>query len=294
MSRRAITQRSLLFFSFVVNLFITLYSGSFAFADVIIDNGATGTSYTGTWPVSGATGYYGTNSLWSRNGDTYTWQFDSQPAGTYEVYMWWSGYTSRASSVNVEILNANGTDTVNINQQLNAGQWNSLGQFQFDGSGSVKIIAADGSTVSTCADAVWFRYVPSGVPTETIIDNGDPETSFTGTWDVSGAANPYGANSVYGKNGETYTWRFTPTVSGEHTLSMWWTSVTSRSANIPVDIQRDGGTDRVYINQQTNGGMWNTLGTYSFVAGQGYNIKITAPSTTTTCADAVRFGYISP
>jgi hypothetical protein len=108
--------------------------------------------------------------LWSRNGDTYTWQFDSQPAGTYEVYMWWSGYTSRASSIDVEILNANGTNTVNINQKLNAGQWNSLGQFQFNGSGSVTIIAANGSTVSTSADAVWFRYVSADVPTETVLD----------------------------------------------------------------------------------------------------------------------------
>jgi hypothetical protein len=36
-------------------------------------------------------------------------------------------------------------------------------------------------------------------PFEIIVDNGDPGTSSTGTWLVSGGANPYGANSLYTK-----------------------------------------------------------------------------------------------
>ncbi|MDO8303719.1 MAG: hypothetical protein Q7T18_10800, partial [Sedimentisphaerales bacterium] len=65
-----------------------------AIADVIIDNGAAGTSYTGTWLVSGAPSPYGADSVWSRNGDTYTWQMSAQPAGTYEVLMWWSPWST--------------------------------------------------------------------------------------------------------------------------------------------------------------------------------------------------------
>jgi len=129
-------------------------------ADIIIDNGNPGTSYTGTWDVSGGSLPYGTNSLWARNGATYTWQFNSQPAGTYEVYMWWSGYQTRASSVDVNIYHRDGIETININhadpQTLN--KWNKLGQsYYFDSSGSVMLTAAYGSTISTCADAVWFK-----------------------------------------------------------------------------------------------------------------------------------------
>ncbi len=129
--------------------------------EVIIDNGDTGTSYTGSWPVSGAADPYGTNSVWSRNGVTYTFAMSGQAAGDYEVFMWWSGYSSRASSVPVAINHAGGTSNITVNQRLNSGQWNSLGTYYFDGSGSVTITAATSDTSSTCADAVRFGLISS-------------------------------------------------------------------------------------------------------------------------------------
>src|SRR5659263_94476 len=100
-----------------------------AHADIIIDNGGGGTSSTGTWAVSGGTSPYGANSLWARDGATYTWHFASQPAGTYEVFMWWSGWSSRTTNAPVTIVHRDGSNTINVNQQLNAGKWNSLGQY---------------------------------------------------------------------------------------------------------------------------------------------------------------------
>ncbi|MEW6053667.1 MAG: PKD domain-containing protein [Nitrospirota bacterium] len=369
---------------FLINLLLTcfLLSSGYAFADVIIDNGQAGTSYTGTWGISGGTLPYGTNSLWSRDGATYTWQFSSQPAGTYEVYMWWSGYATRATSIAVDIYHRDGQSTVTVNQQLNAGQWNSLGQYYFDTSGRVTIIAANGSTVSTCADAVRFApvstnspptaYIDSitpnpanpgqtvsfsghgtdsdgtiaayqwssningllstesafssstlsagthtisfrvqdnegawsapvaqtlqvgAPPVEYIIDNGAAGTSFTGTWAISGASNPYAIDSVWSRDGTTYTWTFTPAVSGNYDLSMWWTVWPSRSTAVPVDITFYGGTSRVVINQQLNGGKWNLLGNFSFLAGQSYTVRITSqPGPSSTCADAVKFSRVS-
>lgn len=300
MNSKIIYKRRLYCLLFIVNLLFALTAGNFAVADVIIDNGDPGTSSTGAWAVSGGSNPYdyindpAANSLWSRDGDTYTWQFDSQPAGLYEVYMWWSGYTSRASSVNVDILHGGGTNTVNINQKLNAGKWNSLGQYYFNGNGSVKIIAANGSTVSTCADAVWFRYVSSEIPSETIIDNSTAGTSSTGTWAASGAGGYYGTNSLWSRDGSTYTWTFNPLQGGQYDLSMWWTVWPSRSTSIPVDIEYSGGTASVYINQQQNGGQWNPLGTYDFQAGVSYRATITSqPGPSSTCADAVKFTYLS-
>jgi lysophospholipase L1-like esterase len=271
-------------------LLLCVLSFSTVHADVIIDNGNAGTSYTGSWPVSGATNFYGTKSVWARDGATYTWQFSSQPSGNYEVFMWWSGYPSRAASVPVVISHGNGQQALTINQQLNAGKWNSLGQYSFAGSGSVKITAAYGSTLSTCADAVWFKQVSSTPPSEVIIDNRNAATTSTGTWGVSGAPGWYGADSVWARDGATFTWRFSPPQSGNYDLSMWWTQWPSRATNIPVAIQRVGGTTTVPINQQTAGGQWNTLGVYTFQAGTTYNITITSQAApASTCADAVKF-----
>jgi len=57
---------------------------------VVVDTGNSGTSSTGSWAVSGATGSYGSNSLWSRDGATYTWSFTPAASGTYDVSMWWT------------------------------------------------------------------------------------------------------------------------------------------------------------------------------------------------------------
>ena len=134
-----------------------------------------------------------------------------------------------------------------------------------------------------------------------IIDNGDPQTSYTGTWSVSGGANPFdpsdpGATSLYSRNGDTYTWTFTPDVSGNYEISMWYTYWASRSLNIPVDIAHWGGTDTIHINQHTNAGQWDNVGIYPFEAGVSYDITIiSVPGGTesySTCADAVRFVHI--
>ena len=128
-----------------------------------------------------------------------------------------------------------------------------------------------------------------------IIDNGDADTSFSGTWRVSGGPNPFDpkdrvANSVYSRDGDTYTWTFTPDVSGTYQVSMWWTQYASRSTSIPVTVEHADGSETVYINQRTNGGQWNALGTFDFSAGVSYPVTIVAqPGPSSTCADAVRF-----
>jgi lysophospholipase L1-like esterase len=134
---------------------------------------------------------------------------------------------------------------------------------------------------------------------DVIINNGDPQTTFTGTWSISGGAKPFSPTdpnptSLWSRNGTTYTWTFTPTDSGYHAFSMWWTEWSSRSADIPVDIEHAGGTDRVFINQKENGGQWNLLDTYFFEADVNYDITITSqPGPSSTCADAVRFVFLS-
>ncbi|SJZ37218.1 Putative Ig domain-containing protein, partial [Desulfococcus multivorans DSM 2059] len=130
-----------------------------------------------------------------------------------------------------------------------------------------------------------------------IIDNGDPGTAFTGSWPASGGENPYdpsdaNATSLWSRDGSTYTWTFTPQASGTYDIAMWWTAFTSRASSIPVTIENAVQTATVQVNQQANGGQWNSLGVYTFEAGKSYDITITAvpggSANYSTCADAVK------
>jgi hypothetical protein len=129
--------------------------------DVIIDNGDSRTSSTGTWAVSSAPNPYGVNSLWSYSGATYTWSFTPAQSAIYKVSMWWTQLTTRSSSVPVKITYGGQTTTVRINQQQNGGQWNELGEYSMDANSicKVTITAPSGSPPSTCADAVRFETI---------------------------------------------------------------------------------------------------------------------------------------
>lgn len=350
---------------------------------IVVDNGGPGTSSTGTWLVSGGVAYYGTPSVYAKDGPTYTYAASLPAAGVYRVYAWWTVVSSRSGSVPYDIQHAAGTSTVTVDQRVLGGQWNLLGTYAFSTTARVTIRAV--GTASTCADAVAFELAgppnsppiaridgispnpatrgepvefrgsgsdPDGDPIaayawessldgalstsasfatsslsagvhtisfavqdakgvwseparetlevravggETIVlDNGAPGTSFTGTWTVSGGADPYppavpGATSLYARNGATYTYAFQVPVPGTYDVFAWWTEWPSRSAAVPYDIQHSGGTATVTVNQKTNGGKWNLLGTYTF--GATARVTIRAVGSDTTCADAVALAF---
>ena len=368
-------------------IFFLLFSSSSVgnAQEVIVDNGAPGTSYTGTWGVSGGTNAYGADSLWSRSGATYTWHADLPETGIYEILMWWTAYSSRSTNVPVTVQHSGGSQTVYINQQQNGGRWNSLGTYILSSAagGTVTLAAPDPAPTSYCADAVQFAYIGpapnlppvavidsinpnpalpgqtvsfvghgtdsdgtvmayswrssidgdlsdsasfstaalsegyhtiffsvqddqgdwspevsqslliAGAPTEIIIDNGTAGTSSTGTWSISGALNPYGADSLWSRSGATYTWHATLPQSGMYEVFMWWTAYSSRSTNAPVAILYSGGSQSFYVNEQQEGGKWNSLGTYNFDSAAGGTVRVSAPdpAPTSYCADAVRFLY---
>ena len=128
-----------------------------------------------------------------------------------------------------------------------------------------------------------------------ISDNGDSGTSYTGIWQVSGGENPYGTDSLWSRDGATYTWHADLPQAGVYEVYMWWTNYSNRGDSAPVTIEYDGGSQVVYVNQTQNGGMWNLLSTYSFDAATGGTVTITAddPFPITYCADAVKFVYVS-
>jgi hypothetical protein len=99
--------------------------------ELIVDNGDASTSSTGTWKASGGANSYGSTSVYSKTaGETYSFQ---AARSTYNaVYLWHTAWASRSSAVTVEIRNGDALlDTVTVNQQANASQWNPLGSYNF-------------------------------------------------------------------------------------------------------------------------------------------------------------------
>lgn len=125
---------------------------------VILDNGDTGTTASGSWKVSGASGAYGSNSVYSKNlGDSYTYEVSLN--GEYEVQLWWTEFSNRADQVPVDIHHLDGANqptvtTVYVDQRSAGGQWNSLGTYTFGGVAKVVVNAVGGNSVA--ADAVQF------------------------------------------------------------------------------------------------------------------------------------------
>lgn len=255
---------------------------------IALDDGAAGTSSKGTWSVSQGTGSYGSRSLYSKtSGNWYRFDLPIENAGDYAVYAWYSSFPSRHPAVPHTVTHGAGSTQVLVDQRTGGGDWKFLGVYSVDHLVRLTVLSAGGG-YSTCADA--FGVVPLRIeepPTELILDDGAPGTSFTGTWLVSGGTNPLGSQSLYAKTRATYTYRIELPAPGDYEISAWWTAFASRSDSVPYSIVHSGGTAVVRRSQLVNGGKWNSLGVFHFDSAA--TVTVTAQNDGKSyCADAIR------
>ncbi|MGN6106277.1 MAG: golvesin C-terminal-like domain-containing protein [Kofleriaceae bacterium] len=104
-------------------------------------------------------------------------------------------------------------------------------------------------------------------------DASKAKVEYAGTWTS--------ATSTPGYHGSDYRWAATEQASAPATFSFylpaaatrtidaWWVAGTNRSTAATFIVYNAAGTElgRVAKNQQSAGGQWNALGTYSFTAG---------------------------
>jgi hypothetical protein len=142
--------------------------------------------------------------------------------------------------------------------------------------------------------SLWLLFPGALTAQEVVVDNDAPGTAQAGTWAESAGLNPYGANSLWSRDGAWYMWQPDLPATGVYEVYMWWTEYPSRSTAAPVTIKHVGGSEVVYVNQLENGGTWNLLGPYGFVVENTPSVSITAadPDPISYCADAVRFVYV--
>jgi PKD repeat protein len=280
-------------------------TGSSSQGEIIIDNAPVGVadttrSFTGTWCVSGASGPYGADSLYSCGSglDTYRWTPVIATAGTYDVYVRWTQHPNRSTAVPIAVTHAGGTTSKTFNEQSGGGAWVLHGRYSFN-AGNGGYVQVSDSAGQAAADVVRFVPVTSSSPavaaSEIIIDNAaagviDPTHSFTGTWCVSSAPSPYGTDSLYSCGSGLDTYRWTPAIptAGTYDVYVRWTQHPNRSTAVPIAVTHAGGTTSKTFNEQSGGATWVLHGRYSFNAGTGGYVQV-SDSAGQAAADAVRF-----
>ena len=132
-------------------------------------------------------------------------------------------------------------------------------------------------------------------PTEIIVDNSDANTTFTGSWSVSGGQSPWAGQSLYNNGGNTFRWLPTIAVAGAYEVYAWWTYHSNRSSTVPYRISHAGAITEAIVNQHvlSLGGQWNLIGTVSMNAGSSHYVEVSS-ETGQASADAVRLVFGGP
>ena len=141
-----------------------VYQFTTAGAPIILDNTNSAVTFDGPWGTSvNVAGYYGSNYRFANNADTIasaTFTPTISTAGKYDVYVWYTAGTDRASNAPFAISYSGGSNTVFVNQRANGGAWNLIASglpFTNGSSGFVRLSNRASNTV-VIADAVRFAY----------------------------------------------------------------------------------------------------------------------------------------
>jgi len=88
---------------------------------------------------------------------------------------------------------------------------------------------------------------------------------------------------------DAFTW--TPAIpsAGSWRILVRWPASSANTAAARYTVTHAGGTTVVTLNQKQNGGIWNSLGTYSLTPGAGHKVTLAASTDGTTIADALLF-----
>jgi len=120
-------------------------------------------THSANWIAGANAGYYGNNYLYANAeavSDPAVFSFYMAAAGSRTIDAWWVAGSNRSATAPFVIINSNGVNlgTVNVNQQLNGGKWNTLGTYNFT-AGWNKIQLSRWTTAGTVvvADAIQVR-----------------------------------------------------------------------------------------------------------------------------------------
>ena len=131
-----------------------------------------------------------------------------------------------------------------------------------------------------------------------IVDNTDVGFGVTGNWTSSTFSSElYGTDYSYasaGTGNQTATWTISLGADGQYSIDAWWTASSNRASNAPYFLYNNGVLiDTVRVDQRSNGGQFNVLGSYPLQAGT-VTIVLSDDADGIVIADAVQVTYLGP
>lgn len=162
----------------------------------VVDNSDANFSSTGGWMLSSSVStLYGSDYAYAFSGDgseTATWSFSISITGEYNISAWWTSHSNRAVDAPYEIYN-NGIkiDTVLVNQQVNAGQFNLLENYPLQ-SGTLNVVLNNSASGIVVADAVQVQLTNAG-PAAKIMSPSNKYLYVSGTVSVTAVTTDFPA-----------------------------------------------------------------------------------------------------
>jgi len=147
------------------------------------------------------------------------------------------------------------------------------------------------------ACVILLAALPVAIPSlaaELVVDNSDGSVQVKGSWtSTRTTAGFYGADYLFrtpGDGSSSVTWPFPASAAaGRYVVFAQWSGGPNRASNATYQVNSAGGASSVSVNQKTNGGAWQQLGTFDFAPGKGQNVVLTDKADGVVVADAIRF-----
>ena len=260
-------------------------------------------SFTGDWAkASQATEHFGRTGLFANTGgdvDSYRFTPEFTGRGTYRVMVWNNCFSPRANNVPHTVAFDGGVTTIEVDQDCNTGshgEWLELGVFPFAAGTNGYVEVSDAGLAPDSfigVDAV--RFLREDV---ILIDNDDPETSFTGEWNQAiGATESHGLDSLFARGTVASSYRFTPQITraGNYEVFAWNSCFSPRENNVPHTVAHSDGITTIEVDQDCNTGSHGeffSLGVFTFDSGSDGFVEISNDGTASfgnVGADAVLF-----
>ncbi|GAA4843673.1 hypothetical protein GCM10023331_30830 [Algivirga pacifica] len=221
--------------------------------EIILDDSQA--SLSGAWYSSSSTpGYVGTGYIHDGATSQNDWSATFTPSiattGEYEVFVFYTAGSNRATNTPVSVKHAYGTNTVYVNQQLNNLSWVSVGTYVMGtGSNNEVIISNEGANQVVIVDAVKleFRECASIAPQapQAIINSStqSSQVNTSITFDASASSDVDGSITAYawdfgdGATANTANATHTYTNTGTYTVSLTVTDNDNQTATTTQNIE---------------------------------------------------------